>query len=127
MMMFDGSSREVCVSRRIRTNTPLQALVTLNDSSFVVASRHFGEIMIKSGKDKREQINAGYERLAFHAMSPQKLKVFETLYDDAFQQFRENKEASEKLMASRQSSPARAAMTVVANAMLNLDEIITKE
>ncbi|MEO5979152.1 MAG: DUF1553 domain-containing protein [Chryseolinea sp.] len=127
MMMFDGSSREVCVSRRIRTNTPLQALVTLNDSSFVVASRHLGEIMIKGGKDRTEQINAGYKRLAFHSMSAQKLQVFESLYDDAYREFKTNDDAAEKLVASKDSTPELAAMTVVANAMLNLDEIITKE
>ena len=41
MLMFDGADREVCTARRIRTNTPLQALVTLNDSVYIDAARHF--------------------------------------------------------------------------------------
>ncbi|MCU0341274.1 MAG: DUF1549 domain-containing protein [Spirosomaceae bacterium] len=45
MLTFDGSSREVCLARRIRTNTPLQALVTLNDSAFVEMSIHFAQRM----------------------------------------------------------------------------------
>src|SRR5678815_5862812 len=61
MMMFDGSSREVCTSRRIRTNTPLQALVTLNDSSFLVVARHLAPKMIAHSADVGEQIDEGYE------------------------------------------------------------------
>ena len=41
MMTFDGAAREVCTARRIRTNTPLQALVTLNDQTYLDAARHF--------------------------------------------------------------------------------------
>lgn len=127
MMMFDGSSREVCVSRRIRTNTPLQALVTLNDSSFVVASRYFAKRMTDKGKSPREEISEGYKMLVFRPMSEQKLDVFERLYNEALKEFEEDKSASGKFTATKDHSPKLAAMTVVANAMLNLDEIITKE
>jgi hypothetical protein len=94
-MMFDGSSREVCVSRRIRTNTPLQALITLNDSSFVVAARHFAKRMAQPNKNVREQISEGYEMLLFHPIAEQKLNVFEGLYNDALKEFEKDKEAGE--------------------------------
>jgi hypothetical protein len=64
MMMFDGSSREVCISRRIRTNTPLQALVTLNDSVFVEASRHLAKrMMAAENSSPGSSIERGYRLL----------------------------------------------------------------
>jgi hypothetical protein len=126
MMMFDGSSREVCVSRRIRTNTPLQALVTLNDSSFVVAARHLGKIMTKKGIDPIQQINSGYKLLVMRDMPESKRKVLVDLYNEAQKHFSRDMIATKKLIPV-DSSPELAAMTVVANAMLNLDEVMTKE
>jgi hypothetical protein len=127
MMMFDGSSREVCVSRRIRTNTPLQALVTLNDSSFVVASRSFAKQMMTKGKNSQEQIIAGYKMLLVRDMPEQKLVVLKRLYEDALQRYSSDKVASKKLTAAEGATPSLAAMTIVASALLNLDEVVTKE
>jgi hypothetical protein len=127
MMMFDGSSREVCVSRRVRTNTPLQALVTLNDSSFVVAARHFAKNMMSAADDPVAQITAGYQSLLGSAMPMSKAVVFTDLYKHALQRYGENQAAAKKLTATDDASPELAAMTVVANAMLNLDEVIMKE
>jgi hypothetical protein len=127
MMMFDGSSREVCVIRRIRTNTPLQALVTLNDSSYVVAARGLALRMMKDRSDPKDQITAGYRMILVKDMPAQKLAVMNRLYDEALQQYLKNKDAARKLAATANDSPQLAAMTVVANAMLNLDEVLTKE
>jgi hypothetical protein len=127
MMMFDGSSREVCVSRRIRTNTPLQALVTLNDSSFVVAARHFALRMKAGGSDVPEQIRNGYHRLLLQDIPEAKLRIFTTLYDESLAEYRREEQEAKKLTASSNGSPELAAMTVVANAMLNLDEVIMRE
>lgn len=126
-IMFDGSSREVCVSRRIRTNTPLQALVTLNDSSFIVAARSFAEKMMKKGKDSREQIEAGYKMLLVRDISEEKLTVLNGLYEDALETYKNSDDATKKLTARDKPLPQLAAMTVVANAMINLDEVMTKE
>ena len=60
MITFDGSQRIVCTPRRIRTNTPLQALVTLNDSVYVDLAGHFSARMAKEGGDMRSQIARGY-------------------------------------------------------------------
>jgi hypothetical protein len=127
MMMFDGSSREVCVSRRIRTNTPLQALVTLNDSSFVVAARSLAKGMMNHKTQPKEQIRAGYKTILIRDISDQKLYVLEGLYDEALKEYRQDKMAATKLAAERNATPELAAMTIVANALLNLDEVITKE
>lgn len=126
-MMFDGSSREVCVSRRVRTNTPLQALVTLNDSSFVVAARHFARKMIKAGTTPEEQIKSGYKTLLVREIREPKLAVLSNLYRDALQEYRANPEAVKTLTISEDASDQLAAMTIVASAMMNLDEFIMKE
>lgn len=127
LMMFDGSSREVCVSRRLRTNTPLQALVTLNDSSFVVAARHFAMKMMESGKNTDEQIKEGYRMLVINDIQDSKVGIFRKLYEDAVQRYSQDKEAAKLLTASAEATPQLAAMTVVANAMMNLDEVVMKE
>ncbi|MEX2234788.1 MAG: DUF1553 domain-containing protein [Cyclobacteriaceae bacterium] len=127
LMMFDGSSREVCVTRRIRTNTPLQALVTLNDSSFVVAARHFAINMMRKGKDPVEQIKAGYKTLLVSEMPGNKVTVFRDLYEHALERYSKDDAATKRMIASEEATPELAAMTVVANAMLNLDEVIMKE
>ena len=127
MMMFDGSTREVCVSRRIRTNTPLQALATLNDSSFIVAARSFASNMMQNGTTPQEQIKAGYKKLMIRDLPPKKLDVLYGLYQDALKEFGSNEDAVFKLTADKSKAKQLAAMTVVANAMLNLDEVLTKE
>lgn len=127
MMTFDGSSREFCVSRRIRTNTPLQALVTLNDSSFVVASRSLARKMLSEGKTPEEQVRAGYRRLLIRDIEPEKLVILTTLYKDALKKYEVNRTATRVLLADQSESPQLAALTVVANALLNIDEVITKE
>lgn len=126
-MMFDASSREVCVSRRVRTNTPLQALVTLNDSSFVVAARHLALEMLAKGETPTEQINAGYRMVLFRNMPDAKVRVFEELYDHAYKSYSSDIEAARLLVAAPDASAQQAAMTVVANALFNLDEVVMKE
>lgn len=127
MAMFDASTREVCVSRRIRTNTPLQALVTLNDSSFIVAAKNFATLMMKKGQNPRDQISGGYKMLLIRELPKQKLDVLHKLYQDALHDFNEDEDAVFKLTSDKTKAAQLAAMTVVANAMLNLDEVLTKE
>jgi hypothetical protein len=127
MMTFDGSSREVCVSRRIRTNTPLQALVTLNDSSYVLAARNVAIRMMKEGTSSTQQIKAGYKLILVRDMPEKKLMILNGLYEEAVERYNKDSAASNKLTATDKSNPSLAAMTVVASALLNLDEVITKE
>lgn len=127
MMMFDGSTREVCVSRRIRTNTPLQALVTLNDSVFVEASIHLARKMNASGKSPQEQIRRGYSAILFKEISDEKLNVLDKFYHEALATYKRSPSAAAELTNDQQSTPQDAALIHVANAMLNLDEVIMKE
>lgn len=127
MMMFDGSSREVCLGRRIRTNTPLQALVTLNDPVFVDAARAFAKRIVSSDARNDDRIRNGYRFLTFRAMPDSKLKIFESLYQDALGTYSADSAATHAMTGERTATPQLAAMTVVANALLNLDEVIMKE
>lgn len=126
MMTFDGSSREVCLIRRIRTNTPLQALVTLNDSTYLMASRALANKMLRSKGDVAQKINTGYQSLVFRSLSVGKQQALENLYDVSLKKYQQEQKAAAALTAS-QPSPELAALTVVANALLNLDEVLTKE
>lgn len=129
MITFDVASRELCTPRRVRTNTPLQALVTLNDSAYVDMSRRFAWRMQREGGAAiREQIGKGYEWMVYRPITPAKLNILMKLYDEALATFKKKEEAATAMNGyqEKQASAETAALTVVANAMLNLDEVITK-
>jgi len=129
MLMFDGVPREVCSARRIVTNTPLQALVMMNDSAYIDLARHFAERMTKlGGTGVENRIRKGYELMLYKPLGDEKLHALLTLYQEALQAFRLKKENADKMTANEtiQGKNEFAALTVVANAMLNLDEVITK-
>lgn len=125
---FDAAQRNVCSARRIRTNTPLQALTTLNDSAFIDMSRHFAQRMTtEAGSDPAKQISRGYELLLYKTIAPKTLQVFTDLYRQSLTEFKSHPDkAIAFLPANNNANPELAALTVVANAMMNLDEVITK-
>jgi hypothetical protein len=86
MMSFDGTAREVCTARRIRTNTPLQALVLLNDSVYLEAARELAGRMLAAG-DIRRAIGTGYERIMLKPISAEKMKALVDLYTKAYAQY----------------------------------------
>ncbi|WP_235921052.1 DUF1553 domain-containing protein [Foetidibacter luteolus] len=129
MLTFDGASREVCTARRVRTNTPLQALVTLNDSAYVDMSRLFAyHLQKEGGKSVQQQIAKGYELMLYKPIAPAKLQSLLKLYNEALVKFRKNKEQVCAINGgmNEYATPETAALIVVANAMLNLDEVVTK-
>lgn len=126
---FDGASRVVCSPRRIRTNTPLQALVTLNDSVYIDLARKLALRMEKTGgNNSQAKIARGYEMILYKSIPQNRLKVFEDLYTKAFEEFKKNSASVSAFMGDKQKKykPEEAAMVLVANAMLNLDEVVTK-
>ena len=129
MIAFDGAQRVVCTARRIRTNTPLQALATLNDSVWLDMSRHFAYRMQKSAaNDVKHQIAKGYEWMLYKAIPPEKMQVFEDLYNKALVEFKKDAENTCEMVGvnNENNNPETAALIVVANAMLNLDEVVMK-
>jgi hypothetical protein len=131
MITFDGVGREICMPRRIRTNTPLQALTTLNDSVYLEASRHLAYRMQKESGNQnniKEWIAKGYQVMMYKPIPPAKSKVLEDLYSKAYASLRRDKEKTCELVGidDKHNNPETAALVVVCNAMLNLDEMITK-
>lgn len=127
MMSFDAPSREFCQLRRIRTNTPLQALVTLNDPVYVECAQKLAEKMLQKGKTPEQQIQAGFNLAMLRNIDENKLKVLSKLYRQTEQQYRKNPIEAYKFFGRSDTSPQLAAMAITANAMLNLDEVVTKE
>ena len=127
MITFDGTSREVCTARRIRTNTPLQSLTTLNDSAYIEAAQYFAyRMQAMGGNDVKQQISKGYELAMYKPASPEKIKVFEQLYQKALQKFEKDEYKMVCMSGRKKQTAATAALVVVAGAMMNLDEFISK-
>ena len=129
MMTFDGAQRVVCNARRIRTNTPLQALVTLNDSVYLDLARHFAaRIRKEGGPSVSEQLTTGYQLLLYKKLPAEKMQVFMDLYNEALKEFQKDTVKAKEMIDDDtiKTDPSTAALVIVANAMLNLDEVVTK-
>ena len=134
-MFFDESKRQTCEVRRSRTNTPLHALITLNDIAYVEAARAMAERVLKEGGADDAARTAYAFRLAT-TRPPSKAEA--TVLQQRVQQLRKtytaNPEATQALLkvgehARDEKLPAteHAVYTVLCNLVLNLDEVITRE
>ena len=128
MVTFDGVARNVCTSRRIRTNTPLQALTTLNDSAYIDMARHFAYRLQKEGGDDiKQQIAKGYKMATYHAIDDKSLSALQELYAIAYDRFKDDSDKARKILGGKENNDAKtAALVVVTNALLNLDEVVTR-
>ena len=129
MIAFDATSREVCTARRINTNTPLQALTTLNDSASIDAARNFAYRMQKeAGNDIAKQIKTGFKIATYHEIDNISLNALLKLYNTALVQFKNDADKTCEIMGgmSNHTNAETAALSIVANAILNLDEVVTK-
>ena len=123
MITFDTPSRELCSAQRISTNTPLHALITLNDPVYLECSQALAKRMqIERGGDLNAQIEYGY-RLATQQHADEKITaVLSDLYQKLLQDYQKDPDLAKTIG----DSPSDAAMTVVANTILNLDNALTK-
>jgi hypothetical protein len=131
---FDAPSRETCTVRRARTNTPLQALVLLNDKQYVEAARQLAERMITTGTTPPARAAAGFRLATGRLPNDAETAVLVKLYQDQLIEYQANKDAAVKFLSVGETKrnealdPAEhAAWTLVANVILNLDETVTKE
>jgi hypothetical protein len=135
MTALDAPDRETCTVRRARTNTPLQALLLLNDPTYLEAARKLAErIMREGGPSVAQRLDRGCLLAIARGPAPGERQVLEAVYRKALTKFRTDPKATGAFLASGQSPvpssldlPELAAWTVVASTMLNLDEAITRE
>jgi hypothetical protein len=132
LLAFDGPTREVCTVRRARTNTPLQALVLLNDVTYVESARILAErILREDASDGRMQL--GFRTVTGREPSENEVKTLEELYRKQLAAYRNDRLAAEALLKQGEApvdpnlDPCElAAWTMVASVLLNLDEVITQ-
>ena len=138
MMIFDAAERNVCTARRIPTNTPLHALVTLNDPVFMEAAASFAGYMTQSANTISEQIQSGYRRMFAEEISERELEVLVRFHQNAKTELTDGSAQSEKITAylkegktaldraSVSNDVDLAALVMVANTMMNTDAFISK-
>ncbi|MGC6467788.1 MAG: DUF1553 domain-containing protein [Akkermansiaceae bacterium] len=121
MTAFDVGSGEVCLIRRIRTNTPLQSLVTLNDPAFLEAAVALANKMKTSGDKLTDQINHGFRLVLIRKPNDRELDRLESLYHDTG-----NDLAKAGFPKSANLPDGDPGLIAVAHVLLNLDETLTK-
>jgi hypothetical protein len=134
MLLFDAPTREYCVVRRPRTNTPLQALVLLNDPQFVEASRALAQrILLEGGPTDESRIAYAFRLATARLPDAGETDVLKSLLSEQLGEFQRDPAAASELLTvgSFQHDPALdaaelAAWTTVATVILNLDETVTK-
>ncbi|MFD2788394.1 hypothetical protein KCTC52924_01395 [Arenibacter antarcticus] len=126
LVTFDASSREVSTVRRTVTNTPLQALVTLNDPVYLETAFYLAKYMAKADGIEKS-IATGYYRALSGDIGEEKLSALKALYQSTYKEFEQRPETIREFIPfDPDADPNLAALTVVANAIMNLDEFLTK-
>lgn len=134
MLIFDSPSREKCVIQRQRTNTPLQALVTLNDPQFLEAARAFAQRLLKSDKSStRDRIDLAYRYATARPASGREVEILTNLYQENLNRFQSAPETATEFLRVGESprdesldASEHAAWMVVAQTIMNLDESLTR-
>jgi hypothetical protein len=133
LVTFDAPDRETCTVRRARTNTPLQALVLLNDPTYVEASRKLAERLIREGDSVDDRLTLAFRLVLARRPSAEELDVLREVHREALARFRADHAAAVKLLSvgeyprDPKLDPAEvAAWSTVAGVVLNLDEAVTR-
>lgn len=133
MTTFDAPSREACTIRRLRSNTPLQALVTLNDPVYVEAAQALARRMAETPGDLNAKLTQGFRRVVARPPTDKELLKLAALYQSALRDYandlpKATKMATDPLGPAPMGAniPELAAFTVVGNVLLNLDETLMR-
>ena len=134
MGVFDAPTREKCQVQRARTNTPLQALVTLNDVQFVEASRQLAERILKAGgQDFDSRIDFAFRLCLARGPRKDEIAVCRELFKQQLTSFQSDPGRAQEYLRVGESRRdesldpiEHAAWTVLANTILNLDEVLTR-
>jgi hypothetical protein len=134
LLAFDAPSREECTADRPRSSTPLQALVLLNDPTYVEAARVFAERIVREGgKETGQRLDWAYRRAVSRAVRPAEVALLTSLYEKHLAEYRADQAGAEKLVGIGQRPAPKdldaaelAAWTSVARVILNLHETVTR-
>ncbi len=134
MATFDAPSRENCTVRRLPTNTPLQAFVTLNDPAFVEMAQSLGRRVVREGgASVADRVRYGLKLALSRPPSDAQVQTLVSLYEKELAHFRADADAAKKMstdplgpLPARLDAAEAAAWTVVGNVLLNLDGVLTK-
>ena len=133
MLTFDAPTRETCTVRRPRTNTPMQALATLNDPQFVEASRALANRMVQGAGDRASRLRWGFRLVTARVPTDAELRALNALWEKQLAGFRADPSRAVAYLAvgefqadTTMDRCELAAWAAVANVMLNLDETLTK-
>lgn len=133
MTAFDAPNRSVCTAQRQRTNTPMQALVLLNDPQFVEASRVLAERVLEQEEAIDRQVSLAFRRLTGRQPDRQQLQLLLQLQEEEKERFNTDPSAARDYVAIGQFPPDNttdpaelAALTLVVNTIMNFDDFYTK-
>ena len=121
-LTFDAPSRDLCTARRLVSNTPLQALVTLNDPAYIEAAQGLAKRMAASSADLPAQLALGVLLATQQSASPAMIAELSSLHADSLEAYQKSPAESTKLG----DHPSVAALVVVASTILNLDSALTR-
>jgi hypothetical protein len=133
LVTFDAPDRETCTVRRPRTNTPLQALVLMNDPTYVEAARKLAERVMREAETAEERIVLAFRLATGRRPKAEEVGVLRRVFEQQLSSFRRDKEAARKLLSVGEASRGSkldeaelAAWASVASVILNLDEAVTR-
>lgn len=133
MLMFDASNRDQCEVRRMSTNTPLQALVMLNDPYILEASRVLAESLILSGKETEDLIETAFKLILCREMETEEQRLLMSYYEEEQAYFSAHKEEADAFIQvgefpyqGVEDTPTLAAVMQLIHTMYNMEESIVK-
>ena len=134
MKSFDAPAREECTAERPRSNTPLAALVLLNDPSYVEAARVFAERLLSTGEDTdKDRITRAIRQALSREPNAQEIAILTSLMDQQRAHYQANPEAAKELVSvgltpvtTKVDAVELASLLAVTRAVMNMHEFITR-
>src|SRR6266487_388630 len=133
MIMFDASNRDQCEVKRLKTNTPLQALIMMNDPTVLEASRVLAQKLQRESSTTEEKVSKAFRLIVCRKPSDKELSILKKYYDEQLQMFRQKKldamttiKVGEYPLNEKLDLNVSAAIMKVVNTIYNLEEAITK-
>jgi hypothetical protein len=133
MSTFDAPDRETCTVRRARTNTPLQALVLMNDPTYIEASRKLAERLLTEANTSDERVTLAFRLVVARKPQAEEVAVLKGLYERQRAVYAKDRPAALKLLSVGESKRNEkldvtelATWTMIASLLFNLDEAVTR-